>query len=65
MDFKVKELKFYGDCIPIIFHTMGEWKTLDPKLQPYRQDLENLVKHFQNITHMPQKKIANALVTLT
>ncbi|PKI63906.1 hypothetical protein CRG98_015687 [Punica granatum] len=68
IDFKVNELKVFGDSMLTIFHTLGQWKTKDKKLVPYHEYLEKLAENFERITFTYTPRIKNqfvdALVTL-
>ncbi|GKV44628.1 hypothetical protein SLEP1_g51790 [Rubroshorea leprosula] len=68
LDMNVRDLEIYGDSALIICQTNGNWQTKDPKLNPYHQYLETLVKKFIfiSLNHMPRAKnqFANALATL-
>ncbi|PKI64519.1 hypothetical protein CRG98_015082 [Punica granatum] len=68
IDFKVKELKVFGDSMLTIFQTLGQWKTKDAKLVPYHEYLEKLTENFEDIsfTYTPRmaNQFADALATL-
>ncbi|PKI56400.1 hypothetical protein CRG98_023203 [Punica granatum] len=68
IDFKVKELKVFGDSMLIIFQTLGQWKTKDTKLVPYHEYLERLTENFEDIsfTYTPcvKNQFADVLATL-
>ncbi|GKV38840.1 hypothetical protein SLEP1_g46705 [Rubroshorea leprosula] len=68
LDMNVRDLEIYGDSTLIICQTNGNWQTKDPKLIPYHQYLETLIKKFRfiSLNHMPRAKnqFADALATL-
>ncbi|GKV46606.1 hypothetical protein SLEP1_g53580 [Rubroshorea leprosula] len=68
LDMNIQDLEIYGDSALIICQTNGEWQTKDPKLIPYHQNLETLIKKFRfiSLNHMPRTKnqFADALATL-
>ncbi|PKI45015.1 hypothetical protein CRG98_034587 [Punica granatum] len=68
IDLKVKELEVLGDSMLIIFQTLKQWKTKDPKLVPYHEYLEELVENFEKVsfTYTPRMKnqFADALAML-
>ncbi|GKU89512.1 hypothetical protein SLEP1_g3641 [Rubroshorea leprosula] len=68
LDMNVRDLEIYGDSALIICQTNGDWQTKDPKLIPYHQYLETLIKKFRfiSLNHMPRAKnqFADALATL-
>ncbi|PKI32885.1 hypothetical protein CRG98_046727 [Punica granatum] len=69
IDFKVKELKVFGDYKLTIFQTLKQWKAKDPKLVPYHEYLKELTENFENIsftyTARMKNQFADALATLT
>ncbi|PKI66314.1 hypothetical protein CRG98_013276 [Punica granatum] len=50
IDFKVKELKVFGDSMLTIFQTLGQWKRKEEKLVPYYEYLEELTENFEKVT---------------
>ncbi|GKV46142.1 hypothetical protein SLEP1_g53149 [Rubroshorea leprosula] len=68
LDMNVRDLEIYGDLALIICQTKGDWQTKDPKLIPYHQYLETLIKKFRfiSLNHMPRTKnqFVDALATL-
>ncbi|PKI66539.1 hypothetical protein CRG98_013066 [Punica granatum] len=68
VELKVKELKVFGDSMLTIFQTLKQWKTKDPKLEPYHEYLEELTENFENIsfTYTPRMRnqFVDALATL-
>lgn len=68
IDLELDELQVFGDSSLIIFQTSGDWKTKDPKLIPYHEHLETLMKRFKSVTftHLPrtENRFADALATL-
>ncbi|XP_030477181.1 uncharacterized protein LOC115694194 [Syzygium oleosum] len=70
VDMKVRKLQVYSDSALIILHTEGQWRTPhDPKLIPYHEFLEELIKEFKEISfeYLPQaqNQFADALATLS
>ncbi|XP_039173722.1 uncharacterized protein LOC120296127 [Eucalyptus grandis] len=65
----VAKLRVFGDFALIILQTIGEWKTKDAKLLPYREYLEDVVKEFEEISFeylpMSHNQFADALATLS
>ncbi|XP_031387139.1 uncharacterized protein LOC116200431 [Punica granatum] len=59
IDFKVKEVKVFGDSMLTIFQILGQWKTKDAKLVPYHEYLEELVKNFKKISFTYTSRIKN------
>ncbi|GKU89649.1 hypothetical protein SLEP1_g3763 [Rubroshorea leprosula] len=68
LDMNVRDLEIYGDSALIICQTNGDWQTKDPKLIPYHQYLETLIKKFRfiSLNQMPRAKnqFADTLATL-
>lgn len=68
LDLGIRDIEVYGDSILIICQAVGDWKTREPKLIPYREYLEELIIRFRKITfsYMPRTKnqFADALATL-
>ncbi|XP_042481940.1 uncharacterized protein LOC122062393 [Macadamia integrifolia] len=64
----VKKIKVYGDSIIVICQTQGKWKTRDEKLKPYQEHLEEMIKHFEEISFIyfqrDNNRFADALSTL-
>ncbi|GKU89507.1 hypothetical protein SLEP1_g3636 [Rubroshorea leprosula] len=53
LDMNVRDLEIYGNSTLIICQTNGDWQTKDPKLIPYHQYLETLIKKFIFISLKP------------
>ncbi|XP_070004289.1 uncharacterized protein [Nicotiana sylvestris] len=49
IDQDVEELLIMGDSDQIIQQAQGEWETLDVKLIPYRQHVEDLSRQFKSV----------------
>ncbi|PKI70884.1 hypothetical protein CRG98_008775, partial [Punica granatum] len=68
IDLKVKELEVFGDSMLTIFQTLKQWKTKYPKLVPYHEYLEELVKNFEKVSFTYKLRMkdqfADALATL-
>ncbi|XP_043714542.1 uncharacterized protein LOC122662901 [Telopea speciosissima] len=68
MALEIKKLRVYGDSSIVICQTQGKWKTKDEKLKPYQEQLESLIKSFDEITfeYLPRdnKIFVDALATL-
>ncbi|XP_057953956.1 uncharacterized protein LOC131148248 [Malania oleifera] len=68
MDQGIKELMVKGDSALVIHQLSGEWETLDAKLVPYQDYINEMIKGFDSIifSHMPRERnlIPDALATL-
>nr|XP_016476013.1 PREDICTED: uncharacterized protein LOC107797627 [Nicotiana tabacum] len=69
INLNVHELLVMGDSDLLIRQAQGDWETLDIKLIPYRQCVEDLSKRFKSIEfrYIPRfhNELADALATLT
>ncbi|XP_070020773.1 uncharacterized protein [Nicotiana sylvestris] len=68
VDMDVKELLIIGDSDLIIRQAQSEWETIDIKLIPYRQHVEDISKRFKSFEfrYIPRfhNELADALATL-